>query len=59
MLQLLGYRDCDKAKFFEDMKTDSMFVVGDPEGKVDSLFFTEMGLYKCLFKSEKPLADKF
>lgn len=35
LMQLLGYKQCSSANWFEEMKTDDAYVIGDPDKKVD------------------------
>lgn len=55
LIHVLGYRDCKQASWFNKMLDNHKLVT--PANHRDDRFFTEMGIYKALMKSNKPIAE--
>ena len=54
---ILGYRDASQAKWFKDMKNNNDYVTTLQKGVSEQMAFTEMGVYRALMKSNKPMAE--
>lgn len=60
LIHVLKYRDCHSANWYKDLTSDRdlvhYIVDGDALGQA---FFTEMGIYTALMKSNKDIAKQF
>lgn len=60
IVKLLGYRDSSQSKWFANMKDNQLFVRTLQDGGYpNQMYFTEIGVYKALMKSNKPIAEEF
>jgi prophage antirepressor-like protein len=69
LVNLLGYRDSDANNFYAENKNNTRYVSAPPihrgtlrplnQYSETQMFFTELGLYRCLFTSRKPFAIDF
>jgi len=53
LIYILGYSESNKNRFYQDNKTIFKYVytLADREGGETQRYFTELGLYRCLFNS--------
>ncbi len=57
----MGYKESNKSNFYADNKSNTRYVytLVIHEGAKPERYFTELGLYRCLFTSNKPVAIDF
>ena len=69
LVNLLGYKESDKSNFYAENKNNVRYIcapsfhggISKPVNQYSEMqrFFTELGLYRCLFTSRKTLAIEF